>query len=121
MCRAFARGSPARVRADWEVPGGLTNLRGELFGGYFGVLADVVLSFAAMTVVDESERFRTNDLQITYFRPALEGTIHFDAEVINRSRSLIHGEARIVRADGKLLARATATFSVLAVSAAGRS
>jgi uncharacterized protein (TIGR00369 family) len=77
------------------------------------VLADIVLSFTAMTVVDDSERFKTNDLQITYFRPALEGTIRLEAEVVNRSRSLIHCEARIARADGKLIAKATATFSAL--------
>ncbi len=104
---------PGKICADWEVPGTLTNLRGELFGGYFGVLADIVLSFTAMTVVDDSERFKTNDLQITYFRPALEGAIRIEAEVVNRSRSLIHCEALIARTDGKLIAKATASFSTL--------
>ncbi|MBW2274561.1 MAG: PaaI family thioesterase [Deltaproteobacteria bacterium] len=107
---------PGRVRADWEVPAGLTNLRGELFGGYFGVLADVVLSFVVMTVVEETERFKTNDLEISYFRPALLGTITFEAEVVNRSRSLVHAETRIVRKDGKLLAKANASFSIVRAS-----
>ena len=52
---------PGKLLADWDVPERLTNLRGELFGGYFGVLADVALSFTVMTVVEESERFKTND------------------------------------------------------------
>ena len=104
---------PGKLLADWDVPERLTNLRGELFGGYFGVLADVALSFTVMTVVEESERFKTNDLQISYFRPALVGPVQIEGSIVHRGRSLIHAEARISRPDGKLVAKATATFSIV--------
>jgi len=107
---------PGEISAEWTVPESLTNLRGELFGGYYGVLADVVLSFTAMTVVDDAERFKTGQLQISYFRPASCTTIRIEGTVINRSRTAIHAEASLLREDGKLLAKATATFAIVAAS-----
>ncbi len=102
------------IDAQWSVRKELTNSRGELFGGYYGVLADVTLSYTAMTLVADDERFKTTDLRVSYFRPIFDGVIKIEGRVINRSRSFLHAEAMFYREeDGKLLAKAGATFAVV--------
>ncbi len=43
----------------------MQNSRGELFGGYYSVLADIALSYTVMTVLTDNERFKTIDLRIS--------------------------------------------------------
>jgi uncharacterized protein (TIGR00369 family) len=109
----IAEWRPGFVKKVWPLDAELLNPAGVLFGGYLGVLADQVLSFATMTVLKDHESLRTGDLSIDFFRPIEEGPLEIEGHVINRSRSQVHTEARFLLPGGKLAARGLATFAVL--------
>jgi len=54
------------VRKRWESAPELMNGDGSMFGGYLAALADQMLAFAAMTVIEDPSAFRTTDLQIRF-------------------------------------------------------
>lgn len=101
------------LEANWKVEDALLNSRGELFGGYYSVLADVVLSYTVMTTIKDEERFKTIDLRVSYFRPVSSGTISITCKVINQSRSFVHTEALFTNKAGKNVAKAVATFAIV--------
>ncbi len=84
---------PGSVTAEWTVDPRMLNSRGELMGGFYGILADAVLALAAMTVLNNDEFFKTSDLRVSFFRPILKGVIEIKGNVINQSKSMIHLEA----------------------------
>jgi uncharacterized protein (TIGR00369 family) len=65
----IAEWSPGYVRKEWALDPDMLNPAGVLFGGYVGVLADQVFTFAAMTVLEDHESLRTSDMQLRFFRP----------------------------------------------------
>jgi uncharacterized protein (TIGR00369 family) len=106
---------PGSVRAEWTVDPRMLNSRGELMGGFYGVLADAVLALSAMTVLNKDEFFKTSDLRVSFFRPILKGVIKIKGSVINKSKSMIHLEAVFKNDQGKLLSKATATQSIVSI------
>jgi acyl-coenzyme A thioesterase PaaI-like protein len=79
-----------------------------LFGGYVGALADHVLAFATMTVLDDNHYFRTAELKISFFKKIRDGVVTITGTVINQSRTLIHVDAHFLLGSGELAARASA-------------
>jgi uncharacterized protein (TIGR00369 family) len=104
--------SPGKVLAEWQCSPCYMNSRGVLFGGYYGVLADVVLAFAAMTVMEGSELYSTQDLSLSFFKPVSGGVIRMPAEVVTRTRSRIYTECRFMDERDKVLAVASASQHV---------
>jgi len=68
---------------------------------------------ALATLVDhEREMMATVEMKINYIAPVRGGEITCEARIIQKGRSVAVGEASVSDADGKLLARAMATFTV---------
>lgn len=107
---------PGHVRKVWVLEPGFLNAEGFLFGGYYGVLADQVATFAAMTVLGNQEVMRTASLHVDYHRPIAEGPLTLTGNVTNKSASLLHVDVDFGLPDGKLAARAQAVFALRAVS-----
>jgi uncharacterized protein (TIGR00369 family) len=109
----LTRWSEGYVEKEWKVDPGFCTGDGAdqqaLFGGYLAALADQVLTFATMTVMDDKHAFKTSELHVSFFRPITEGTVRIVGRVVNRSRTLVHVEAEFYRDDGKLAAKASAT------------
>lgn len=103
---------PGSVQAQWQVQPAYMNSRGVLFGGYYAVLADVVLAFASMTVMRQDEHYSTQDLNVSFFKPVSEGRLYLTAEVVTRTRSRIYTECRFLDAQDKVLAVASAAQHV---------
>ena len=103
----------SELDAEWIILESLHNSRGELFGGYYSVLADVALSYTVMTALKDDERFKTIDLRVSYFRPATTGKIHISCVVSNRSKSFVYAEALFKNESGKNLAKAVAAFAIV--------
>jgi uncharacterized protein (TIGR00369 family) len=95
------------ARKRWEPHADLMNADGSMFGGYLAALADQMLAFAAMTVIEAPSAFRTTDLQVRFFKPGRAHPLLIDARVVARSRQLISVEVEFRRGDGELLAKAT--------------
>ena len=112
------RWEPNKVEASWECSPDYLNSRGVLFGGYYAVLADAVLAFASMTVLDNDEVYSTQDLQLSFFKPVSRGIISIPAEVVTRTRSRVYTECRFIDAAGAVLAVASAAQHTKRVGAA---
>ncbi len=104
-----------RVYAEWPVLRDYLNSRGHVFGGYFGVLADMTFCFTVMTILKGDEGFSTSDLRISYFRPVSDGTLHIEGRVLHRSRKSIHVEALFSNEAGKPVAKATGVMSIISM------
>jgi uncharacterized protein (TIGR00369 family) len=89
-----------------------------LFGGYVGALADQAAAFAAMTVTPDDQYFRTSDLRVSFFRNIKQGLIKVRAEVVNRSKTLLHIDVQFMDSANTLVARATVVQSVLKLNEA---
>jgi len=111
--RILSWSNEGTLDAEWTIRPELLNSRGELFGGYYSVLADVALSYNVMTVISDEEQFKTVDLRVSYFRPGIEGKITIECYVTNKSRSFVHNEALFKNEQGKLLAKVVATFALV--------
>jgi uncharacterized protein (TIGR00369 family) len=108
----LTRWSEGYVEKTWEVePAFCTGAGTEaqtLFGGYVAALADQVLAFAAMTVLDDNRSIRTADPRVLFFRPITTGSVTIRGRVLNVSASLIHVEAEFLQGndDNTLVAKA---------------
>lgn len=114
------RWSEGYIEKEWKVDPGFCTGDGTehqvLFGGYLAALADQVLTFAAMTVMDDDHYFRTSELRVSFFRPITDGAVRIEGRVVNRSRTLVHVEAEFYRDDGKLAAKATGVQLVMPIT-----
>jgi uncharacterized protein (TIGR00369 family) len=95
------------ARKRWEPQPELMNGDGSMFGGYLAALADQMMAFAAMTVIEAPSAFRTTDLQIRFFKLGRADPLLIEGRVVARSRQLISVEVEFRREDGELLAKAT--------------
>ena len=89
------------------------NLGGTLHGGMIATLADTATGLAYRTVLEPATSHVTSSLTVTFLGPGRTGTVIARGRVIKRGRRFGYAEADVVDADGTLLARATATFTVL--------
>lgn len=95
------------ARKRWKPHPDIMNADGSMFGGYLAALADQMMAFAAMTVVEDACAYRTTDLQVRFFRLGRAQPLVIEGRVVSRSRSLIHVEVDLRREDGELIARAS--------------
>ena len=88
--------SYGRLAMTWRVDERFIMPDGIMFGGHIAAVADVIASLAAYTVLEENDdRFRTSQLETSFFRPITKVDHKVEAIVSNVSRSLIHLEATV--------------------------
>ena len=104
---------PGRVTSTWPVDERFCNERGVVFGGYLAALSDHALGLVTMSVLEADETFGTSDLRTSFFRPVKGGTLSIEAQVLHRSRNMVHAEVVLGGEDGRLVAKATATQVIL--------
>jgi len=86
---------------------------GTLHGGILCDVADAAMGMAFVTTLKPDESFTTMSLTINFFRPVWESRLRFDARVVNRSRNTGYLECDITDHDGKRIAKAASTCTVL--------
>ena len=89
------------------------NLVGTLHGGMIATLADTATGLAYRTVLEPGTSHVTSSLTVTFLAPGRTGTVTAMGRVIKRGRRSGYAEADVMDAYGTLLARATATFTVM--------
>jgi uncharacterized protein (TIGR00369 family) len=94
------------------------NPMGTVHGGILCDLADAAMGFAFASTLGPGESFTTLELKINYFRPVFEGRLTASARVVHRGRTVGVVECDVANADGKPVARAVSTCSVLRGDAA---
>jgi uncharacterized protein (TIGR00369 family) len=100
------RWEPGRVWCEWEVNPALFQDLNALFGGFIAALADEVLGFTTMTILDEDEVFITTDLHVTFHRLIKDGVLYFEGRIVQREKRTAHAEVVIAGQDGTIVAEA---------------
>ncbi len=111
--KSICKWEPGRLWQEWEVDPSVFHPRGAVFGGFLAALADRSLYLTAVTVLGDDEAMTTADLNVSFFRPVTEGTLHIEGEVIHRGRSLVQVEVEFRRDDGKLAVKASASQAII--------
>jgi uncharacterized protein (TIGR00369 family) len=103
------RWEPGRVWCEWEVNPALFQDLNSLFGGFVAALADEVLGFATMSVLEENEVFITADLHVTFHRAIKDGVLHFEGRIVQREKRSAQAELVVTSQDDTIVAEAAAT------------
>jgi uncharacterized protein (TIGR00369 family) len=90
----------------------LHNAMGTVHGGILCDLADVAMGTALATLTVEGESFSTLELQMSYFRPVVEGRLVAHARVIRRGTTTAHLECDLEDGEGRLVARASSVCAI---------
>lgn len=91
----------------------LFNAGGVVHGGVMASIADAAVAAALATLIDpDREMMATVEMKINYIAAVRGGDIVCEAKIIQKGRSVAVGEASVLNGDGRLLARAMATFIV---------
>lgn len=89
------------------------NPMGTVHGGILCTLADSAMGMAFASTLGEGESFTTLEVKINFLRPVFEGKLFAEAKVVHRGRTVGLVDCDITTEDGKLVARAVSTCSVL--------
>jgi uncharacterized protein (TIGR00369 family) len=113
LALTLERVEPGEVDVAMDVQRHHLNLMGTLHGGMIATLADTATGLALRSTLEEGETFTTTQLGVTFLVPGREGRVLARGRVVKSGRRFGYAEADVVDADGRLLARATATFAVM--------
>ena len=101
-------------RAVFEgVPGRhVYNPMGTVHGGYAATLLDSACGIATASRLDTGESFTTLELKVAYHKAmtAQTGPVRAEGVIVSMGRRVAYAEAKLVDADGRLLASATSTL-----------
>jgi uncharacterized protein (TIGR00369 family) len=89
------------------------NPMGTVHGGILCTLADSAMGMAFASTLGEGESFTTLEIKVNYLRPVFEEKLFASAKVVHRGRSVGMVECDVATENGKLVARAVSTCSVL--------
>jgi len=104
--------APAYARTSLPWREDLTNSRGDVHGGTLMSVLDFTLSAAARGSADGTEGMATIDMNTSFLSPGT-GNLVIEARCLRRGASIAFCEGEVLRADGELVARATATFKII--------
>ena len=89
---------------------------GSVHGGMLATFADVTAALALTRSLNNDELIQvTTDMHIRYFRQPKSGPLTARATVVHRGRLILSAECVICDAEGRDLARATATYMLVRV------
>jgi len=89
---------------------------GTVHGGMLATFADVTAALALTRSLNNEELIQvTTDMHIRYFRQPKRGPLTARATVVHRGRLILSAECVICDAEGRDLARATATYMLVQV------
>ena len=89
------------------------NPMGTVHGGILCTLADSAMGMAFASTLGEGETFTTLEIKVNYLRPVFEERLTANANVVHRGRTVGLVECDVTTEDGRLVARAVSTCSVL--------
>ncbi|MDY6796715.1 MAG: PaaI family thioesterase [Actinomycetota bacterium] len=91
----------------------LFNSGGVVHGGALASIAAAAAAAALATLVDPaSQDMFTVEMKINFLAPARDGDIVAQAEIVQRGRSVAVGESLVYDGEGRLLAKAMATYLI---------
>jgi uncharacterized protein (TIGR00369 family) len=107
------RVAPGEVDVSLLVVARHLNLAGTLHGGLIATLADTATGLALRTTLEAGTTSLTSSLSVTFLRPGRSGTVTAKGRVVKRGTRFGYAEADVEDGEGRLLARAAATFTIV--------
>jgi uncharacterized protein (TIGR00369 family) len=104
--------APGAVTVSIAVDERHVNLQGLVHGGILAILADTACGLSIRSAIEPGRLHITTDLDIHFLSPAAPGVLYGRGTAVKVGRSLAFAEASVEDAEGRLLARAQARFSV---------
>ncbi|MCF8035967.1 MAG: PaaI family thioesterase [Desulfobacteraceae bacterium] len=101
----------ARLKLPYT--GKLANAGGVAHGGAVFSAADSAVGVALLGMTEKNESISTIEMKINYIKTFSTGYILVEATIIHKGRNTALGEAHITDDNGKLIAKATATYAVI--------
>jgi uncharacterized protein (TIGR00369 family) len=89
------------------------NPLGTIHGGVITDLADASMGSALSSTLEENESFTTLELKMNFLRPAYEGKLTAESQVVHRARTISLVESVVKNGKGKVVARGIATQMIL--------
>lgn len=101
-----------RVELEWVPPERILNRAGIVHGGYLAIVLDDAAGLAASSLGERWVPMLTMDLRIEYIRPAQPHVRHVAiGTIVHSGRTRRIADARIEDPSGRLVARASGTFT----------
>ena len=107
-----------KARFEMEADSRHHNPMGTVHGGILCTLADSAMGFAFASTLGPGESFTTLEIKMNYLRPVFEGKLTAAAKVVHRGKMVGLVDCDVFNGEGKLVAHATSTCSVLKGDAA---
>lgn len=104
---------PGRARARVTIGERHHNPNGVTHGAVLFALVDTAMGKATMSVLAEGQYCASVEVQLRFIRPAGDGELVAEVEVLKAGRSVVHLEGRIRDAEDRLIATASGTFAVI--------
>ena len=105
--------SDGQARFEMEAGRRHHNPMGTVHGGILCTLADSAMGMAFASTLGDGESFTTLEVKINFLRPVFEEKLYARGTVVHRGRTMGLVECDVTTGDGKLVARAVSTCSVL--------
>ena len=88
---------------------------GRVQGGEIATVLDTAMGYAVESLLADGDTFSPTELRTSYRRPVTvdAGPLRVEAGVLHKGRDTALAEGRIVDAEGRLFAHATATWSLM--------
>lgn len=112
--RLVSAGPAGAVMEATVAAGQFANPTGVLHGGVLMGLADSAMGMTMCALLGPGQAGTNTDLQVRFLRPTTAGTLRATARVVRQGRRAVVLECDVTDAAGKLVARASSTFLVLA-------
>jgi acyl-CoA thioesterase len=104
---------PGRARARVTIEDRHLNPNGVVHGAVLFAMVDTAMGKAVMSVLPEGQFCASVDEQLRFIRPARQGDLVADAEVLKQGRAVVHLDARVHDTAQRLIATAAGTFAVV--------
>jgi uncharacterized protein (TIGR00369 family) len=106
---------PGRAVFEGEPGPHLLNPLGSVHGGWALALIDSATGCAVHTELDAGTGYTTVETKVNFTRPITPdgGKVRCEGQVVTRGRQIATAEARLLSADGKILAHGTSTLIIL--------
>jgi acyl-CoA thioesterase len=105
--------APGHARALITVGDEHLNPNGVVHGAVLFAMVDTAMGKATMSVLPEGRFCASVDVQLRFIRPASEGVLVADVEVLKRGRAVVHLQGSVHDGDDTLIATASGTFAVI--------
>lgn len=98
-----------RIRMNFDVSPSFANPTGAIQGGFIAAMMDEAMSTCVIIASNVTMTAPTLEMKTSYLRRLMPGPASVEARILRMGRSAAFMEAECFDADGKLVAKATAT------------